>query len=314
MVKIERVLVPVDFSVHSREAVKAAMEIKRNFEAKLIFHHVFDITELLGLGWTVYGESLEGEAVTRMEDDSKKELDRFINEMEIPTDEVDLLVSRGKPFVEIVRVARDEKVDMVVMGTHGRKGIELLLLGSNAEKVVRKAPCSVMTIRHREDHPPRPFPANTILVPTDFSLTSERAMSMAINIAAACSGKIILMHVFSDFKIGEAVNWTSYVSTPISEAEIGDEIVKRAYEELDTFVGKFPVGDVKVETRVVEDRPYEGIVSMAQEENANLIVMGTHGRTGISHLLMGSTAEKVVRTALCPVLTVKPRNYIFEMP
>jgi nucleotide-binding universal stress UspA family protein len=71
---------------------------------------------------------------------------------------------------------------------------------------------------------------------------------------------------------------------------------------------------LKVRPVVLNDKPHEGIVSMAEEEKVDMIVMGTHGRTGVSHLLMGSTAEKVVRAASCPVLTVKPRNYVFEMP
>ena len=314
MLKIEKILVPVDFSVHSRDALKAALALKRDFGAELILLHVFDISQLLGLGWTVYGESLEGEVMLRMEKDSQKALDDFAGEMQVGSDTARLVVARGKPFIEVVRVARAENVDMVAMGTHGRKGIELLVLGSNAEKVVRKAPCSVMTLRHDDKRPPKPFPAKKILVPTDFSLTSERAMSMAVRIASKYSAEIILLHVFSDFNVEEAVHWTSYISTDKTEAELEEKIFKRANEELDVFIGKFPLGDLKVRPVVLNDKPHDGIVDLAEDEKVDLIVMGTHGRTGVSHLLLGSTAEKVVRSAACPVLTVKPRNYVFEMP
>jgi len=314
MAKIDKVLVPVDFSSHSRDAVNVALAFKNDFGAKVILLHVFDITELLGLGWTIYGESLESESVMRMEEDSRKHLNDFVDELQIHGDEVEQRVSRGKPFVETVQVARAEKVDMIIMGTHGRKGISHLLMGSNAEKVVHKAPCSVMTVQHKEGQPAKPLPAKTILVPTDFSLTSERAMSMAVKIADVYSSKIILLHVVDDFRLGETISWTSYVTAPKSQEEMGDAITKLAFEELEAFKQKFPVGDISVEPRVVEDNPHRGIVSLAEEEKIDLIVMGTHGRTGISHLLMGSNAEKAVRTAPCPVLTVKPRDYVFEMP
>ena len=314
MIKISNILVPVDFSDHSKDAVKAALRLKDDFGAALTLLHVFDVTELLGMGWTVYGEALEGEAVQRMEEDSNRALDEFVKELEINQDDIDLIVARGKPFIEIIQIAKREKSDLIVMGTHGRKGIELVLMGSNAEKVVRKAPCSVMTLRHEKGKSPQPFPAKKILVPTDFSLTSERAMTMAVEVAAKYNSKIVLLHVFSDFKVEDALQWTSYINTPKTEIEMREEIIKRSYDELESFMAKFPVGDVKIEPRVVEDHPHKGILSVAEDDDIDLVVMGTHGRTGVSHLLMGSTAEKVVRTNSCPVLTVKPRNYVFEMP
>lgn len=314
MININKILVPVDFSEHSKAALQAAFALKRDFGATVTAMHVFDITELLGMGWTIYGEALEGEAVQRMERDSEKALKQFVEELKAKDSDVHMLIARGKTFIEIIKTAKDEKIDIVVMGTHGRKGIELLLMGSNAEKVVRKAPCSVLTVRSDKDKKKEIFPVGNILVPTDFSLTSERAMSMAVEIAKKYSSKILLIHVFNDFKIEDALQWTSYVSTTKTEIEIREDISNRAYDELDDFIKKFPVGDLKIEPRVIEDHPHRGVIATAEDENIDLIVMGTHGRTGVAHLLMGSTAEKVVRAAPCPVLTVKPKNYVFEMP
>ncbi len=313
MPKIEKVLAPIDFSEHSRDAFRVASSLKREFGAQVSLLHVFDISQLLGLGWSLYGESLEGEVLARMQSDAAAALDKFLGDIGVHDEEIKLITARGKPFVEIIRAAREEDVDMIVMGTHGRKGLELLFMGSNAEKVVRKAPCSVMTVRHNEDNPVEPFPPKKIMVPTDFSLTSERAMATASTLAAQYECKMILLHVLSDLRMEDALHWIDYTSTTKSQEEIEAEIRNRAFRELDAFIEKFP-GDIKVEPMVVEERPADGIVHIAESENVSLIVMGTHGRTGISHLLMGSTAEKVVRSSECAVLTIKPKNYVFEMP
>lgn len=313
-VKMERILVPTDFSIHSEDALRAALSLKKEFGAEVTVIHVFDISEMLGLGWTVYGESLEAEVVARMEEDSRKALAQFVMKMGAGEGELRTLVARGRPFVEVVRLARSENVDLVVMGTHGRKGIEHLLLGSNAEKVVRKAPCSVLTVRHREGQRELSFPAGTILVPTDFSLTSERAMSMAIRLAQRNSSRIVLLHVFADLKVREAIQWTEYLPTGQTELELEEGIMNRAQEELDAFVSKFPVGEIKVDKKVLSEVPHRGIVETAEQENVDLIVMGTHGRSGLNHLIMGSVAEKVVRASPSPVLTVKPGEHSFEMP
>lgn len=312
--KIEKILVPTDFSGHSEEALKAALQLKGDFGAQLTVLHVFDVSEMLGLGWTVYGESLEAEVISRMESDARKALTEFVKKAGASEEEVTTLVARGRPFVEAVRLARNENADLIVMGTHGRKGIEHLLMGSNAEKVVRKAHCSVLTIKRLEERKKPPFPASKILVPTDFSLTSERAMSMALKLAQKYQAHILLLHIFADLKVQEAIQWTEYLPTPQTELELEEGIRRRAEEEMNAFIAKFPVGDVKVTTRISSDVPHKGIVETALKENADLIVMGTHGRSGLNYLLMGSTAEKVVRTSPCPVLTVKPSDHIFKMP
>jgi len=314
MPKIEKILVPIDFSEHSRDAFRVAASLRKEFGAQLSLLHVFDVSQLLGLGWSLYGESLEGEILARMQHDAEAALNKFLDDIGFQNEDIKLITTRGKPFVEIIRTARDEEADMIVMGTHGRRGLKLLFMGSNAEKVVRKAPCSVMTVRHNEADPVEPFPPKKILVPTDFSLTSERSMTTAVILAAKYECKIILLHVLSELRVEDALHWIDYTSVTKSEEEIEEEIRNRAFRELDNFIEKFRSYDVKIEPMVVEDRPDEGITHVAENENASLIVMGTHGRTGISHLLMGSTAEKVVRSSRCPVLTIKPKNYVFEMP
>lgn len=312
--KIEKILVPTDFSAHSEEALKAGLRLKSDFGAQITVLHVFDVSEILGLGWTVYGKSLEAEVISRMESDARKALNEFVKKAGAKESEVITLVTKGRPFVEVVRLARNENMDLIVMGTHGRKGIEHLLMGSNAEKVVRKAHCSVLTIKRVEERKKSHFPLSKIIVPTDFSLTSERAMSMALKLAQKYNADILLLHIFADLKVQEAIQWTEYLPTTQTELELEEGIRKRAEEEMSAFVTKFPIGDVKIATRILSDVPQRAIVETAIRENADLIVIGTHGRSGLNYLLMGSTAEKVVRTSLCPVLTVKPTDHIFKMP
>lgn len=318
MVKIENILVPTDFSVHSELAYQWALSLAKEFGAKVKLMNVFDISELMGLGWSIYGGSLEGEIINRMEADAKKTLGEFIDKFGAGGVEVSTLSARGKPFVEIVRAAKAGKFDMVVMGTHGRKGIEHLLIGSNAEKVVRKAPCSVLTVRHFEGekapNPKESLPIKRILAATDFSEPSELAMKLAVELARKHEARLIALNIYSDFRMSDAVNWATYVTPQITEAELDDKVLERTEEEFGKFMSKFDLEGITTSRLMISDTAHGGIVNTAKEENADIIIMGTHGRTGLSHLLLGSVAEKVVRKAYCPVLTVKSTDFKFEMP
>jgi len=144
-----------------------------------------------------------------------------------------------------------------------------------------------------------------ILVPVDFSTTSETAIVYAQALAARFAAAIELLHVVEDPVASGA--WdpdASYLTIP----DLTDRLVEDAGRRLADTKGRLDADGVTVETRVVTGSPARAIVAAAEEDGCDVIVMGTHGRTGLSHMLMGSVAERVIRTAGCPVLTVRHRS------
>jgi nucleotide-binding universal stress UspA family protein len=149
----------------------------------------------------------------------------------------------------------------------------------------------------------------TVLFPTDFSQGARAAMDHAISLAKDYRSKLILLYVIQDISIAE---W--YIPSSLSAADLMEDMQKSAWNEMDKW-GTEVLQTVKdVEKLVVRGVPFVEIIKTAKERHADLIVIGTHGRTGIDHMLFGSTAEKVVRKAACPVLTVRIPGREFKMP
>ena len=318
MVAYRRILVPTDFSDTSRFAVSRACGLARRFEAEI---HLVNVLPLLDLGPV----TTDMPAVSRMDLEEKwvraarDELDALARESRV-TVRVTSEVTRGHPFVEIVRYARAHRIDLIVMGTHGRGAVEHMLLGSVAEKVVRKAPCPVLTVRlpehsfrlpgSEEAHDSRagaPAPATAplgmgdatmtlrrILFPTDFSDTADYARGHARELAGRFQASLHLLHVVAD---------------PLSQDWAGG-VATRAEERL----GELSFGGIDVERTTRAGHVFVEIVRYAADKQIDLIVMGTHGHGPVAHLLLGSVADKVVRKAPCPVLTVRKPGHAFVMP
>jgi universal stress protein A len=149
-----------------------------------------------------------------------------------------------------------------------------------------------------------------ILVPTDFSKFSDNALGYATAFAEKFGAQLILLHVVQDLTwfIPEAILVAPAAMPPLEEFRTA------ARTALDRVVQKMNLPVVKIQTAVVEGPPFEAIIRYAREQNIDLIVMGTHGHTGLAHVLMGSVAERVVRKAPCPVLTVRHPEHEFIHP
>lgn len=145
MPTFEKILVPTDFSVHSKEAARMAVELAKRFEAKLYFVHVFQsVAYVLPEGYMLYSAPQLGEI---LDDLDKMVAAEKSDAQRAGVRSVDGDLVEGVPATEIVRYAREKGCDLIVMGTHGRTGVKHALLGSIAEKVVRSAECPVLTVR-----------------------------------------------------------------------------------------------------------------------------------------------------------------------
>jgi nucleotide-binding universal stress UspA family protein len=149
----------------------------------------------------------------------------------------------------------------------------------------------------------------TILFPTDFSQGARAAMDHAISLAKDYNAKLMLLYVIQDISIAE---W--YIPSTLSVTDLVEDMQRSARVEMDKWGAEVSAKVADVEKMVVRGVPFVEILKTAKDKKADLIVIGTHGRTGIDHMLFGSTAEKVVRKSSCPVLTVRIAGKEFKMP
>lgn len=209
-------------------------------------------------------------------------------------------VHTGKPFVELIRVCRRWQGDLIVVGVseHGRGR----LLGSTAERVLRKAPAAVLLAKRLLTSGPK-----TILIPTDFSSGAKQAAEEALALVWGFGGRVVFLHVMEKHMLYPP----AYGVAPLL-SRISPELLEPEWQD---FLHELPLGGgLQWEKQTREGRAGQTIVDVAQEIGAELIVMGTHGRTGLAHMLLGSVAEQVVRLAECSVLTVRPGTFRFELP
>lgn len=196
----------------------------------------------------------------------------------------------------ILRYASEQDVDLIVMGTHGRRGARRLLMGSVAEEVMRRAECPVLTVRAEEAAPPHPV-VRRVLVPVDFSDFTRAALAYAVELAQTYGARIDLLHVV------KSAGSLAFDGVPLPP-ENPERAKDRAHEALaDLAREEIDHEDVRVAVEV--GHPAAGITDYAAEHETDLIVIPTHGRTGLKRFLLGSVAEKVVRRATCPVFTVR---------
>ena len=198
----------------------------------------------------------------------------------------------------ILEAATDQHADLVVMGTHGRRGLSRLLLGSNAERVLRQAPCHVVTVR-ADASLPAGATFRKLLVPVDFSEYARRGLDGAMALAADGGSTIHAIHVIEP--PGPAMYFADSVANRL---ELVHGPRARASERLRAWAGAAE----GVECVVTEGHPAVEIARVADERKVDLIVMSTKGATGAEWLLVGSVTERVCRMANVPVLAVRQED------
>jgi nucleotide-binding universal stress UspA family protein len=301
-ISLKRILVTTDFSDASRQAFPLATELATQFGAALTLVYVFPTAlpaELSHVGIVFEQQRLAGEARERL---------ARLRELELPASlPVETIVLEGGPASEIARFAKDAGAGLIITATHGHTGLNRLWLGSTAERVVRHAPCPVLIIRERLV--PVRFPGEgacrfqRILVPTDFSDAGKQAARYAAAFAQLCAGEITLVHVVEPPPYPEF----GYAHIPSKEADLK----RAASEKLEGQCKEFARAGVKSSSAIRTGSAFHEIAEHAREQSTDLIVIATHGRGVIARALLGSTAERVVRHAPCPVLVVREREHEF---
>jgi nucleotide-binding universal stress UspA family protein len=290
---LERILCPSDFSDFSVRAVEYAAALAKRFEARLSVLHVLR-SVVAATGGPYFP------ATGEMRDRAACELRSFVE----PAIQAGAIVAtelrEGDVWREIQARAAELPADLLVMGTHGRSGFEQLLLGSVTEKVLRRASCPVLTVCHDAERTWRePALFRRILCATDFSESSPLTVAFALSLAAEQQAQLTLLHVLDGLQLYRAAPEFDPWRRQLEET---------ARRQLEAAVAAAARDWCTVQHRVTVGRAHSEIVGVAREQDADLIVMGTHGHGSIARAFFGSTSHHVVREASCPVLTVRPRQ------
>ena len=290
---IRTILVATDFSDTAAAGVDWAVELAGVLEARI--EHIHALLEPSRATDFVPSPPDFTEAQQEAASGRLNEITAKVEEMDI---EVASELKLGVPSQVILDTAVEKRADLIVIGTRGLSGLRHLLLGSTAERVVQHAHCPVLTVHPGDADKHRSI--NTILVPTDFSHDAETAYFAARSLLGSeAHARIVLLHVYH-----LPYEYTAYGTIPTS-LDYFKDVEGAAEERLATLAEELRQQGFNVETLAREGFPPEIILDEAEAANADLIAMGTHGRTGLAHLVLGSTAERVVQRAHCPVLTVR---------
>ncbi len=300
MLSIRKILFPTDFSRCSEQALSHALFFAEQYGAELHLLHavVLHQDDPADPGHRFPGRE---ELSRRLLEVAGSAMEALVERNRRPKLSIQQFRERGfSPGEVITDHAHEHDVDLIVMGTHGRRGPARLFFGSVAEEVVRFAKCPVLTVRELAE--PRPVAeVHKILVPVDFSPHSRAALAHARHLAARYEATLQLLHVID-------LPAYPYFYLPLAgfdEPRRVSEIEKRSGEALERLEREVAGPAGPCEKYVVSGRPATRIASFAAEYESDLLVLATHGLSGIERLLLGSTSEEVVRSVPMPVFLVK---------
>jgi len=296
MTAIKTILCPIDFSDASHHAAEHAVAIAGWYGATLRALHVYAPPFVPVPGIPPPGERVTASETARVQ----SEIDALFAACD--PRRLEVVVDIGPAGSTILDRARE--CDLIVMGTHGASGFERLMLGSVTEKVLRKAPCPVLTV------PPRAvatsaLPFRRLLCAIDFSESSLAGLALAASIAREAGAELTLLHV---------IEWPWHEPPPPPLTELPREqaaaldefrryLITMACNRLKDLARDPDVGGTS--WRVAHGKPYTELLRTAADLHTDLIVMGVHGRNAADMALFGSTTNQVVRRASCPVLTIR---------
>jgi nucleotide-binding universal stress UspA family protein len=307
MALIDRILCPIDFSETSRHALEHAFAFARWYQARVTVLHVLNVPlppmmPAPGLAVPAPGVPEDLSALPPLRrDDVVEEAQRFSGSITGADQNcVDVVVVEGSAVREILSQAEQIPADLLVMGTHGRSGFEALFLGSVTEKVLRSTEVPVLTVPPAVERV-ESVAYQTILCPIEFSDASTRALEYALTLAEETGARLILLHVIELLVDAPQRREISHFTVPEYQRYLEEDARARLRSAVpeDARVWCTP------EERVISGNAFRVILDLAEQEKAEVIVMGVHGKGALNRRLFGSTTHHVIREAGCPVLTLR---------
>ncbi|MFP4091279.1 MAG: universal stress protein [Cyclobacteriaceae bacterium] len=282
---MKTILVPTDFSEQAHYALDLAHGIAKKSSATVKLLHVVEAphgTSFNALGEVTAPDGMDSLFFVQLMKRQREQLEKLVKDAKYQDIRLEGEVEVGNPYESISRTISDKEVDLVVMGTQGASGLEEILIGSNTEKVVRRSKCPVLTVKSRVEADS----IKNIVFATDTRDASEKLMSELVKLQKIFDAKLHLV----------------CINTPSSF-----ESDRYYRKEMQKFVDKYKLQNYTINV-YNDDLEEDGIVFFAEDVNADMIALATHGRRGLSHLLSGSIAEDVVNHAKRPVWTFSIRK------
>jgi nucleotide-binding universal stress UspA family protein len=292
MLKIERILCPVDFSECATKAYDYAYSLAQHYESKLYVEHV---VEVLTAAYPYYNfPDVAGNSIYwDLNEGAEKRLQEMVKQRSFDGLRAEVVVHKGFVPDSILSFADDQQADLIVMGTHGRRGLDRLVMGSVTESVLRKAHCPVLAVRkpaHDFVNPKQsadPVHLEKILLCTDFSKCAKAAATYALSLAQEYNSEITLLHVLEDFP-----------------KQGSQTLMRESQRKLEELIPEDARNWCSVKQAVRIGKPYEEIIQVALEQQADVAVLGVRGRSAADLAIFGSTTHRVLQLGPCPVLAV----------
>ncbi len=299
MKKFHHIIAAVDFTPCCRAALKEAVRRAGLDGAGITAVHVMEEPLVRELKTALATD----EATVRLEWEIR--LRKFVDELGMTSDKIETEVRVGHPFLELVQACATHDADLLVMGAKGSKD-EPGRIGTIAAKCVRKAPVDVLIVRKGAAGP-----FKHVVACVDFSENAAKAVQFALHVAAQDEGTVDCLHVYQSVT-ALALDYGGF-ATPLPPLVADEDAVKAWQGELDAFLepltrkaGSVPVQHLVQESPSIRD----AIMDHVSKTHADLVVLGTRGKSGLRELLIGTTAEKILQYAPCSILAVKPDDFV----
>jgi universal stress protein E len=293
-------LVGIDYSDNSRNALREAARIANWNDGNLHCVHIIE-DEVIA----IFREQKDF-AELKVMHTALAHLKEYVEDILGPENGCQCRLRVGHPFHEMIDEIKCRQADLLVLGSRGLSEKSTNNVGSLAQRCVRKAPVEVLLMRQKQDSP-----YQKIIVCTDFSDTSNRATLVAADIAIQDHARLELLH----FHTHPIYPYSDAVMAPDPAAEFIDSLLDNQKEKLELLAEKLQSSheSLVVKTTVVEDSISHAIGSHIKKSEADLVVLGTRGRTGLKSLFLGTKAEKIIHLTSCSILAVKPEGFHYEL-
>lgn len=301
----QKILVATDFSPHSEAALKQALWVAGQSGAKIVLAHVLpDLrSALLSAASSAQLDMLLGDGDTlqsEIREDSNGHLKALIARMDAGGLRIRCETLLGDPSVALIHAVQRDQYDLVMVGTRGQSVWEKFFVGSTAKRLIRKCPAPVWTVKAENLSPPK-----SVLAATDLSDVSLRAARVGREIARQAGAEFHLLHVIDSKDVPEGVIERLGPGS-LARAEVN----KQATQRLAEFVRTLDGDDTHINSHLSWGIPSQQVGRLADYLKTDLLVLGSVGRSGLKGVVLGNTAERVLDTCNCSVLTVKPVDFV----
>jgi universal stress protein E len=299
------ILVAMDFSPFAQAALQQALWLARLAGAQVKLAHVMhDLQKAVRSVTTaakydiIYGDGSKFDREVRAETDAR--LQRLVAGLNAEGVDLAYETLLGTPFVELTHAVQREGHDLVLAGTRGLSTWQQFFVGSTSKRLIRNCPADVWITKGEHVHPPQ-----IVLASTDFSEASRRAVERAMSLAQASAGAFHLLHVIDSSDVPDDL------AEHIPEgSSMRQEIQHTAQQRFEEFIASLNAGSLAIERHLSWGTPWQEIGRLAGHVQADLVAMGTIGRSGIQGVLLGNTAERVLDHCDSSVLVVKPADFV----